>query len=286
MTHFLSEWSFPPVPLIGIVLGAVLYFRGFVVARRTRPHQLPNWRAVCFFSGLAALWLALASPIDALDDYLLAVHMIQHFILMSVAPPLMVLGAPTVPILRGLPRPLGARCARPHPAQPRLSRRAALPHPPHDRVAVDEHGIPRLACSVDVRADIPLRAHPRLRALLLLLDVAAVLVDRASRPGPRARAGRAGPSSPTCSPPTSSTPSSPPSWSSPPTFFIPRTPPPRASAFLTPLKDQAAAGAEMWVLNSIVFLVPAVAITIQLLTPPAFARPNYPSRAMSYGLQS
>ena len=106
MIHLLGEWSFPPVPFIGIVLGAIVYLRGFVFARRTRPHQFPAWRALCFFSGLATLWLALASPIDALDDYLLAVHMIQHFILMSVAPPLIVLGAPTVPILRGLPRPL------------------------------------------------------------------------------------------------------------------------------------------------------------------------------------
>ena len=48
-----------------------------------------------------ALWIALASPIDALDDYLLTAHMIQHFILMSVAPPLIVLGAPMVPLLAG-----------------------------------------------------------------------------------------------------------------------------------------------------------------------------------------
>ena len=56
-----------------------------------------------FHAGLVSLWIALASPIDALDDYLLAAHMIQHFILMSIAPPLVVLGAPMVPLLRGLP---------------------------------------------------------------------------------------------------------------------------------------------------------------------------------------
>ncbi len=43
---------------------------------------------------------------------LLSAHMIQHFILMSVAPPLLVLGAPTVPLLRGLPRGV-IRFARP-----------------------------------------------------------------------------------------------------------------------------------------------------------------------------
>jgi cytochrome c oxidase assembly factor CtaG len=38
---------------------------------------------------------------------------------------------------------------------------------------------------------------------------------------------------------------------------------------LSPLDDQAAAGAEMWVLNSIVFLIPAIAITVKLLSPKA-----------------
>ena len=36
--------------------------------------------------------------------------MAQHFVLMSVAPPLIVLGAPVVPMLRGLPRWRSAAC--------------------------------------------------------------------------------------------------------------------------------------------------------------------------------
>jgi cytochrome c oxidase assembly factor CtaG len=36
---------------------------------------------------------------------------------------------------------------------------------------------------------------------------------------------------------------------------------------LTPLQDQVAAGSEMWVLNSTVFLIPAVVITLRLLSP-------------------
>jgi len=55
-------------------------------------------------AGLLTLWLALASPIDALGQFLLLAHMTQHLILMSVAPPLLLLGAPQVPLLRGLPR--------------------------------------------------------------------------------------------------------------------------------------------------------------------------------------
>ena len=80
----------------------LLYLRGWRLARTTRERELPAWRASCFVAGLIALWIALASPIDALDDYLLVAHMIQHFILMSIAPPLIVLGAPMVPLLRGI----------------------------------------------------------------------------------------------------------------------------------------------------------------------------------------
>jgi putative membrane protein len=97
-------WSFPPVPFFSLLLAEVIYLRGWQRARLTRPEQLPIWRAVCFTLGIASVWIALASPIDALDDLLLLSHMTQHLILMSVAPPLLLLGAPAVPMLRGLPR--------------------------------------------------------------------------------------------------------------------------------------------------------------------------------------
>jgi putative membrane protein len=99
-------WSLPLVPLIGLTLGLMIYWRGWLKAHTTRPLELPLWRAGAFTAGCLSLWMALASPIDALDDVLLSAHMTQHFILMSVAPPLVMLGAPVVPMLRGLPRVL------------------------------------------------------------------------------------------------------------------------------------------------------------------------------------
>ena len=54
--------------------------------------------------GLATLFLALASPIEPFAALLLQVHMVQHLLLMMVAPPLFWLGAPLVPDVRGLPR--------------------------------------------------------------------------------------------------------------------------------------------------------------------------------------
>ena len=54
--------------------------------------------------GILALVVAVSSPLDTFSDRLLVVHMAQHFVLMSIAPPLIVAGAPVVPMLRGLPR--------------------------------------------------------------------------------------------------------------------------------------------------------------------------------------
>ena len=54
--------------------------------------------------GLAILWLAIGSPMDGFADALLSAHMVEHLLLMSFVPPLLLLGFPQVPLLRGLPR--------------------------------------------------------------------------------------------------------------------------------------------------------------------------------------
>ena len=110
---WMTAWSFPVAPFIVLSMILAIYLLGWRAAFRTRSYELPLWRGACFVAGIISLWIAIASPIDALDDYLLAAHMLQHFILMSVAPPLIVLGAPTVPLLRGLPRWLIRALSRP-----------------------------------------------------------------------------------------------------------------------------------------------------------------------------
>ena len=69
----------------------------------SRPAALARPPARCFLGGLATLFLALASPIEPFAALLLQVHMIQHLLLMMVAPPLIWLGSPLFPLLRGLP---------------------------------------------------------------------------------------------------------------------------------------------------------------------------------------
>jgi cytochrome c oxidase assembly factor CtaG/polyferredoxin len=100
------SWVSPFWPTCFLLLTYAIYLRGWLAARQTRSRELPAWRALCFSGGLLSLWLAIASPLDALGNLLLTAHMAQHFILMSVGPPLILLGSPTVPLLRGLPKTL------------------------------------------------------------------------------------------------------------------------------------------------------------------------------------
>ncbi|HZU33337.1 MAG TPA: cytochrome c oxidase assembly protein [Candidatus Angelobacter sp.] len=96
-------WSIPFWPSAAIAGAWLLYINGWRHIRQSKL-ALPEWRALCFTLGLSTLWFALSSPLDSLDDVLLTAHMAQHFLLMSVAPPLIVLGAPVLPILHGVPR--------------------------------------------------------------------------------------------------------------------------------------------------------------------------------------
>jgi cytochrome c oxidase assembly factor CtaG len=100
----LSSWSFDPKIPLGLAAAFLLYFRGWLVLHRTVPERFPLWRLLGFASGLLALWVAIASPLDAFSGLLLSAHMVQHLLLMAVAPPLILLGAPFLPLLRGLPR--------------------------------------------------------------------------------------------------------------------------------------------------------------------------------------
>ena len=99
-----ASWSIPWMATFALLLTAWIYTRGWRAIRRTRPEQFPVWRLVCFLGGLFVVWLAIASPLDAFAGMLLVVHMVQHLLLMALAPPLLVLGAPMVPMLRGLPQ--------------------------------------------------------------------------------------------------------------------------------------------------------------------------------------
>ncbi|MHB1861070.1 MAG: cytochrome c oxidase assembly protein [Solirubrobacteraceae bacterium] len=84
-----THWSAQPLPVALLAAAAALYLLG--AARRRR---WPLWRTGSFLAGLAALALALLSGIDSYGQYLLSVHMVQHLLLLLLAPPLLLSGAP------------------------------------------------------------------------------------------------------------------------------------------------------------------------------------------------
>lgn len=277
----LGDWSWPVLPLVGLVLLAVIYVRGWLLARRTRPHELPTWRACCFLGGVLSLWIAIASPIDALDDYLLTAHMIQHFILMSVAPPLIVLGAPVVPLLRGLPRWIIRKPLHLFFTAPAFQRFLhAISHPMVIWLAMN---IAYLGWHAPAAFELTFRSeawHNTEHLCFLLTSVAFWWIVLQPWPS-RTRWPR---------------------WAVIPyllgadlvntilsallafsgrVLYVSYAQAPRVSS-LTPLQDQVAAGSEMWVLNSLVMLVPAVVITMQLLSP-RHLRNEAGARAATYG---
>jgi putative membrane protein len=87
-----------------LVFTALVYLRGWLSLRSNLVKRSSVWRTFSFLLGLLLIWLAVASPISALDHELLTVHMLQHLLLMTLAPPLIWLGAPFRLVLRGLPQ--------------------------------------------------------------------------------------------------------------------------------------------------------------------------------------
>ncbi len=98
-----ADWSPPLFLTATLILCAIVYTRGWLAIRKTRRALFSTWRLVAFFLGLAVIWISIASPLDGFADVLLSAHMIEHLLLMSFAPPLLLIGYPTVPLLRGVP---------------------------------------------------------------------------------------------------------------------------------------------------------------------------------------
>ena len=98
----LHSWTPPIVTIAALLATAALYARGFARLHRQMPRRFAAWRLASFLAGIATLFVAIASPLEALDDLLLQVHMTQHLILMMLAPALLLAGAPAIPLLRGL----------------------------------------------------------------------------------------------------------------------------------------------------------------------------------------
>lgn len=95
-------WSFAPDILAGIALAAALYGAG-LWQQRAKERAVPRWRHAAYFTGLVALFLALQSPLDALADRSFFMHQLQHLLLQTLAPMLLMLAAPQAILVAGTP---------------------------------------------------------------------------------------------------------------------------------------------------------------------------------------
>jgi putative membrane protein len=74
---------------VAVVLIAFVYVCSSSSQRSYGTTAISAWRAGTFLTGLLLIWIALGSPLAALDHEWLTVHMIQHLPLMTLGPPLL-----------------------------------------------------------------------------------------------------------------------------------------------------------------------------------------------------
>jgi cytochrome c oxidase assembly factor CtaG len=260
------SWSLSILVTLALIVVALIYLRGWYQLRNALPDLVSVWRVAAFISGVFSLWVAVASPLAALDHQLLTVHMVQHLLLMTVAAPLILLGAPWVALLHGLPQrfmrsvmePL-LRCAAVHGAG------CIVTHPLFcwlaSAVTVIGWHVPalfKLGLHSEAWHEVE---HASFFAAGLLFWWPVV------QPWPSVARW--------------------PRWSVPLYLFLATLPCDALSAFLafcnrvvyphylsmhrifniSPLGDQESAGALMWVSVTFAYLVPAAVVTIQMLSP-------------------
>jgi len=93
-----GHWQPAPALDAAAVLALGLYAWG-----AARVGSWPLWRGACFAAGVATVLVASQSGLDAYDDRLLSAHMVQHLLLLTLAPALLLAGHPLLLALRGLP---------------------------------------------------------------------------------------------------------------------------------------------------------------------------------------
>ncbi len=247
--------------LIAVVL---IYLRGWFGLRRTLPNVLSAGQLAAFVGGMFAVWATVASPLADLDHRLLIAHMAQHLLLMTVAAPLILLGAPVIALLHGLPVRFSSRR---YPSVPGVGR--ILAHPAFCWLA---SSLTVIGWHVPSLFVLGMRSegwhsfeHACFFAAGLLFWWPVVQPWPSLARWPR--------------------------WSLPLYLFVATLPCDVLSAFLTfcgrvvyphylyaqrpfdlsAIGDQEFAGALMWVWVTFVYLAPAAAITIQMLSPQKLA---------------
>src|SRR5271167_3126755 len=100
------SWSFEPVVVVGVAALAILYLVAWRRGRSPGERHPPTYgRLALFAGGLLTILVALVSPLDSLGDQLMVMHMVQHMLLLDIAPILLIAGLTKV-LLRPVTRHL------------------------------------------------------------------------------------------------------------------------------------------------------------------------------------
>jgi cytochrome c oxidase assembly factor CtaG len=219
-----------------------------------------------FMAGLFSLWIALGSPLAALDHQLLTVHMMKHLLLMTVGAPLILLGAPAMPVLCGLPKWIMRLSLLLRSRTPRLSLLGNFLSNPVFCWLAGTAAV--IAWHIPTLFQLGLSSNTwHIVEGVCFLSAGLLFWRPIIRTGPREAKGL--------------------QWSMPLYLFLGTLPCDILSAFLTfcgrvvypnyvsaarivnlsPLQDQECAGALMWICVTFAYLIPAVVITMQILSP-------------------
>jgi putative copper resistance protein D len=107
LAEVVTRWQFAPIITAFAVVAAGLYLWGVLRVRRRHPARpWPLYRTALFLGGLAIVVIATQSGIGSYDDVLFWDHMVQHLLLLMVAPPLLVVGQPATLLLHASRNPL------------------------------------------------------------------------------------------------------------------------------------------------------------------------------------
>ena len=256
--------SIPLAITSGLVAIALVYFRGWLCVRNAFQNLIPAWRLAAFMSGLVSVWAVVASPLAALDHQSLTTHVVKHLLLMTVAAPLILAGAPVFPLVCGLPK-LFIKNHRSLARVPPRWLEPCLRYPVWCWLAGTAAVI---GWHLPVAFQLGMRSH----GMHVLEDVSFLVAGLLF-----------------WFPIVQSAPSTArlPRWSMALYLFLATLPCDILSAFLVfcnrlvypfylsrphlfsmpPLEDQECAGALMWVWVTFAYLIPAVAITVQILSP-------------------
>lgn len=99
----LSSFSTVTILIVHILI-SFMYVRNWSRVQKASASAVPAWRLASFLFGTSLVWAAVGSPLAAHDHELLTVHMIQHLLLMTFAPALILPGEPLLVFGQGWPR--------------------------------------------------------------------------------------------------------------------------------------------------------------------------------------